>query len=82
MLPLTGDRKPFLFIFRRRFDEGQATLSPSGQLAAYTSNESGTYHVIVRSFPDASAEKLQISTDGGALASLEPRWSVLVLRGG
>ena len=70
VLPLTGDRKPFPYL-QTRFDEGQATLSPSGRWLAYTSNESGTYHVIVRSFPDASAEKLQISTDGGAW----PRWS-------
>ena len=70
MLPLTGDQKSTVYL-QTPFDEGQATLSPNGKWVAYTSNESGAYHVIVRSFPDATREKYQISTSGGTW----PRWS-------
>ena len=70
VLPLTGDRTPFSYL-STPFDEGQATLSPNGRWMAYSSNESGTYQVIVRPFPHASADKVQVSADGGT----SPRWS-------
>src|SRR5262249_11042747 len=69
VLPLFGDRKPFLFL-SSPFFLGNATLSPNGRWLAYVSNESGTFQVIVRPFPDPSRGKWQISPDGG----LYPRW--------
>jgi Tol biopolymer transport system component len=69
VLPLDGDRKPFPYL-TTPFDEAEASLSPDGRWLAYTSNESGSYEVIVRSFPDPSKERRQISTQGG----VHPRW--------
>jgi hypothetical protein len=37
---------------------------------AYTTNESGTYQIVVQPFPDAGAGKWQITANGGT----EPRW--------
>ena len=39
-------------------------VSPSGDLAAYASNESGQFEVYVRSFPEAGAREL-VSQGGG-----------------
>jgi len=51
-------------------DERNPTFSPDGRWLAYTSNESGTYQVYVRAFPDKGG-KWQISNAGGAY----PKWS-------
>src|SRR5262249_42814219 len=56
VLPLFGDRKPFLFL-SSSFFLGNATLSPNGRWLAYVSNESGTFQVIVQPFPDPSRGK-------------------------
>ncbi|MEQ1757080.1 MAG: protein kinase [Vicinamibacterales bacterium] len=52
------------------FDEGQPAFSPDGRFVAYMSNESGLQQVFVRPFPDATAGKWQISSEGGQY----PRW--------
>jgi len=70
VLPPSGDRKPFPYLMTP-FDEIEASLSPNGRWLAYTSNESGSYQVVVRSFPDPSRDRRQISTQGGGV----PRWS-------
>ncbi len=70
VLPLSGDRKPFPYL-TTPFNESEASLSPNGRWLAYTSNESGSYEVIVRSFPDSSKDRRQISSQGG----FHPRWS-------
>jgi Tol biopolymer transport system component len=69
VLPLTGDQKPSPYL-ATPFDETHPTLSPNGRWLAFASNESGTYQIIVRPFPDPLAGKVQISTDGG----IRPRW--------
>jgi serine/threonine-protein kinase len=51
-------------------DERQPAFSPDGRWLAYDSNESGTYEVYVRAFPDKGG-KWQISNAGGAY----PIWS-------
>jgi Tol biopolymer transport system component len=70
VLPLSGDTKPFPYL-TTPFSESEASLSPDGRWIAYTSNESGMNEVIVRSFPDPSQDRRQISTHGG----VHPRWS-------
>jgi Tol biopolymer transport system component len=50
VLPLRGDRKPFVFL-KTNFDERRARFSPNGRWVAYMSNDSGRYDVYVRPFP-------------------------------
>jgi hypothetical protein len=51
--------------------ERSAALSPDGHWLAYASNESGTYQIYVRAFPDKGG-KWQISNSG---AMYPPMWS-------
>jgi Tol biopolymer transport system component len=46
------------------FDKLDASFSPDGRWLAYASNESGTYQVYVRAFPDKGG-RWQISTTNG-----------------
>lgn len=68
VLPLFGDRKPFVFL-QTPFQENQARFSPSGRWVAYESNESGTSQVYVRPFPPSGGQWM-VSTNGGS----QPRW--------
>ena len=52
------------------FNERQASFSPDGRWMAYASNESGSYQVYVRAFPDKGG-KWQISNSGG----VHPVWT-------
>jgi serine/threonine protein kinase/Tol biopolymer transport system component len=61
--------KPELFL-QTPFNERQPSFSPDGRWLAYSSDESGTYQVYVRSFPDKGG-KWQVSNSGG----LDPEWS-------
>jgi serine/threonine protein kinase/Tol biopolymer transport system component len=63
ILPLFGDRKPFVFV-GGAYDAREARFSPNGRYIAYTSNETGNYEVYVQTFPDRSG-KWQVSTAGG-----------------
>jgi serine/threonine protein kinase len=69
VLPLDGDRKATPYV-ATAFDEAQPALSPDGRWLAYTTNESGSYEVVVQSFPDPTKGKLQVSRNGG----IHPRW--------
>jgi serine/threonine protein kinase/Tol biopolymer transport system component len=74
-LPLEGDGqglragKPEPFL-QSGFDERYPAFSPDGRWLAYASNESGTFQVYVRAFPDTGG-KWQISNTGGAY----PMWT-------
>jgi len=46
-------------------------LSPDGKWLAYASDESGSFEIYVRPFPNASAARWQVSTAGGT----QPLWS-------
>ncbi|MEO7987645.1 MAG: hypothetical protein ABI766_14025, partial [Gemmatimonadales bacterium] len=46
-------------------------LSPDGKWLAYASNESGTFEVYVRPFPETATARWQVSTAGGS----EPIWA-------
>ena len=69
MLPLQGDRKPFVFL-KTPFDERRAMFSSDGRWVAYHSNESGRPEVYVRPFPGPGGQ-WQVSTAGG----IYPRWA-------
>jgi Tol biopolymer transport system component len=68
VLPLEGDRKPFMF-FQSSADDVLAVFSPDGHWVAYQSGESGPPEIYVQSFP-ASGAKLPVSNKGG----LRPAW--------
>jgi len=51
--------------------QGLPTISPDGRWLAYPSDETGTYQVYVRSFPDVDRVKRQVSVSSG----WAPRWS-------
>ena len=53
------------------FSERNAAISPDGAWVAFESDESGTYEVYVRPFPDVEAGRWLVSTAGG----LYPVWS-------
>jgi Tol biopolymer transport system component len=67
-LPMQGDRKPFPLV-ETKFNERDAQFSPDGKWIAFQSDESGRFEVYVQPFP-GSGNKLQISSNGGAMA----RW--------
>ena len=74
VLPMEGDRKPFVFL-KTNFDERRAQFSPDGHWAAYMSDESGRYEIYLRPFNgNASGEptggQWQVSTSGG----INPKW--------
>jgi eukaryotic-like serine/threonine-protein kinase len=69
VLPLSGDRKAFRYL-PTRFRQGTSAFSPDGRWLAFTTNESGSYQIVVQPFPDPSAGKWQITGNGGT----EPRW--------
>jgi len=61
--------KPEIFL-QTPADERTPSFSPDGRWLAYVSDESGTFQVYVRAFPDKGG-KWQISNNGGWL----PMWS-------
>ena len=54
VLPLTGDRKPFVFL-KEQFSVLMGRFSPDGRWVAYVSSESGRPEVYVKSFPGPGA---------------------------
>ena len=62
--------KPEIFL-QTMANERIPTLSPDGHWLAYASDESGTYQIYVRAFPD-KVGKRQISNSGG---TFPPMWS-------
>jgi serine/threonine-protein kinase len=70
VLPTFGERKPIQYT-GGSFEELYGALSPDGLWLAYTTNESGTYQIVVQPFPDPSQGKWQISADGGTVS----RWA-------
>jgi len=68
-MPLSGDKKPFPYL-QNSFNNVQAQLSPDGRWLAYSTNESGTYQIVIRTFPDPNGGRWQVTANGG----MEPRW--------
>ncbi len=68
ILPLFGDRKPFLLV-QTPFAESSPVFSPDVRWIAYTSNEGGQNNVVLQPFPGPGG-KYQVSTSGGG----QPVW--------
>jgi serine/threonine-protein kinase len=62
----SGETKPFV---STQFGEGSGAISPDGHFLAYSSNESGSNQIYVRTFPSGEA-KWQVSDAPGTA----PRW--------
>ncbi|MFA6455952.1 MAG: protein kinase [Bacteroidota bacterium] len=69
VIPFTGDKTPWKYLETKR-DEYESTISPNGKWIAYLTDETGSYQIFVRSFPNKEG-KWQISND----VAEEPRWS-------
>ena len=69
LLPLFGDRMPKPYL-ESTFDRIQSRVSPDSRFLAYTTNESGTFQIVVQTFPDPNGGKWQISAEGG----VQPKW--------
>ena len=71
VMALTGDRRAESLLQTNAI-ELNGDLSPDGRWLAYQSNESGTYQVYVRPFPNAgTGGRWQVSTSGGT----RPAWA-------
>ncbi len=62
VMPLVGDRKPFLLL-QSTANEVHGQISPDGRWIAYESDESGTYETYVQSFPKGG-QKIRVSESG------------------
>jgi Tol biopolymer transport system component len=63
------DKKPSLYL-HNGFQNVQAQVSPNGRYIAYATNESGSYQVVVQTFPNPAGGKWPITAQGGN----EPLW--------
>jgi Tol biopolymer transport system component len=63
------DKKPSRYL-HNGFSNGQAQFSPDGRYVAYTTNESGSFQIVVQTFPDPAGGKWIITAQGGS----EPIW--------
>ncbi|HUR97954.1 MAG TPA: hypothetical protein VMZ26_07810, partial [Pyrinomonadaceae bacterium] len=68
VLPLDGDRKPYLY-FQTPLEDRSPVFSPDGKYVAYGSDESGREEIYVQTFPPSTGKWL-VSTGGG----IGPRW--------
>jgi len=68
VLPLFGDRKPFVYV-QTPYREREGQFSPDGRLVAYMSDEAGRFEIYVRPFP-GPGHALRVSQSGGS----GPRW--------
>src|SRR5262249_7925321 len=64
LLTLGGEPKASPFI-ESPFDKAQARISPDGRWITYVTNDSGTYQVVVQSFPDPNGGRWQMTGQGG-----------------
>jgi eukaryotic-like serine/threonine-protein kinase len=69
VLDTAGDKKATPYN-ESPFDKAHARISPDGRWVAYATNDSGSYQIVVQSFPDPNGGKWQITAQGG----LEPKW--------
>lgn len=70
VLPLDGAR-PAEPLLATEHQELNGEISPDGRWLAYQSNETGTFEVYLRPFPDVAEGYWQVSTDGG----FQPVWN-------
>jgi Tol biopolymer transport system component len=73
VLPMDGDRKPWVFL-KTSFNEKLGAFSPDGRWVAYMSDETGRMEIYIRPFGGSAASgaaaQWQVSTAGGVF----PKW--------
>ena len=75
-VPRAGQPEPFL---RTRAFEVYPAFSPDGHWIAYASNESGSWEIYVRRFPD-DGTRVRLSTSGGVVPAWSPTVGQLIFR--
>jgi serine/threonine-protein kinase len=70
MISVEGDT-PDVWRLNGDFIERNAELSPDGRWMAYQSDESGTFEIYVRPFPQVEEDQVLVSNNGGGY----PLWS-------
>jgi Tol biopolymer transport system component len=71
-LPLDGpDRTPHPVLNNPQYAERGGHVSANNRFIAYQSDESGTFQIYVRPFPNVDQGRWQVSSDGGSF----PLWS-------
>jgi hypothetical protein len=72
--PSAPDRRQTLF--DDKFEQRVIQISPDGKWMAYESDESGgAFEIMLRSFPDPAAHRVQISSGGGRYPMWGPKGS-------
>jgi serine/threonine-protein kinase len=71
VLSLEGPRQEKMLLESTLFSETNGNVSRDGRWLAYQSNESGRDEIYLAPFPDVTASKRQVSTQGGT----RPLWS-------
>jgi len=77
VFPMTGERKPRLFLSAPPFPIIEGRFSPDSKWVAYLSSESGRLEAYITSFPDANG-KWQISADGAHAVRWLPNGQALL----
>jgi Tol biopolymer transport system component len=67
--PLFGDGKPFQFV-PRPYQHANPRLSHNGRWLAYATNETGTFQIVVQTFPDSTLNRKSVTAEGG----MYPTW--------
>jgi eukaryotic-like serine/threonine-protein kinase len=75
VLPLEGDRKPWVFL-KTNFSERQGHFSPDGRWVAYMPNESGRPEIYVRPFtqPAATTNRAAGQWQASTMGGIFPKW--------
>ena len=68
-MSIDGDRTPEP-VLQGPYNEDQPALSPDGRWIAYQSDESGTWQIVVRPFPDVESDLFPVGAGG-----VSPEWS-------
>ena len=77
---LPGPGRPRPLIAEPRFAERGGDISPDGHWIAYYSDESGSFQVYVRPFPEVNSGRWQVSSEGGTHPVFSPAGHELFFR--
>jgi eukaryotic-like serine/threonine-protein kinase len=71
-LPLDGSREPQPVLNNPQYAERSGQVSPDARWIAYQSDESSTFQVYVRPFPNVDGGRWQVSAEGGSVPIWHP----------